>query len=100
MAKKLFVSGLTVKETEADLNLLFSQASTVESTEIMVDGVTGAMQDYGFVVMSSDQEANKAITMFDGYLFHGRSITVYPARPRIVRNPPPKPEDNLAFLKE
>ena len=100
MAKKLFVSGLTAKATEADLNLLFSQAGTVESTEIIFDNATGAMQDYGFVVMSSEQEANKAISLLDGILFHGRSITVYPARPRIVRNPPIKPENNLALSKE
>ncbi len=95
MAKKLFVSGLTAKATEADLNLLFSQAGTVESTEIMTDKTTGVMQDYGFVVMSSQQEANKAISMLDGILFHGRSITVYPARPRIVRNPPIESENSL-----
>lgn len=102
MVKKLFVSGLTAKATESNLSLLFSRVGTVESSEIIVDKASGVMQDFGFVVMSSEQEANEAILLLDGILFNGRSITVYPARPRIVRNPPVpvQADDRLPAIKE
>lgn len=95
MSKKLYISGLTNKATEASLQALFSKAGTVESTEIVLDNDTGKVLGFGFVVMSNDNEANEAIGLLDGMLFQGRCLIVHAARPRIVHNQPLIQEDGL-----
>ncbi|MDB5080185.1 MAG: putative RNA-binding protein RbpA [Chloroflexi bacterium] len=95
MTKKLYVSGLTNRASEASLESLFSQAGTVASTQVITDQVTGAVQGFGFVEMSSESEAIHAISLFDGMLFEGHSIIVHEARPRIVRQPRPIPQEEL-----
>jgi RNA recognition motif-containing protein len=81
MAKKLFVGGLSFDTTEDGLKETFSKAGTVESATIIVDRSSGRSKGFGFVEMSSDEEANKAIEMFNGKDLDGRNVTVNEARP-------------------
>lgn len=81
MAKKLYVGGLPYSTTDDSLKEAFSQAGTVESAIIISDKMTGRSKGFGFVEMSSDEEAQKAIDMFNGKDFEGRNLTVNEARP-------------------
>lgn len=87
MAKKLYVGGLSYDTSEGSLRELFSQAGAVESATIIMDKMTGRSKGFGFVEMSSDGEAQKAIEMFNGKEFEGRTITVNEARPMEPRSP-------------
>lgn len=87
MNKKLYVGGLPYSTTEDALKDAFSQAGTVESATIIVDKMSGRSKGFGFVEMSSDEEATKAIEMWNGKDFEGRSITVNEARPMEARPP-------------
>lgn len=81
MAKKLYVGGLPYSTTDAELKEAFAGAGTVTSAVVIMDKMTGRSKGFGFVEMSSDEEATKAIDMFNGKDFGGRSITVNEARP-------------------
>jgi len=81
MAKKLYVGGLSYDTTEATLKETFSQAGTVESAKIIIDRMTDRSKGFGFVEMSSEEEAKKAIEMFSGKDIDGRNVTVNEARP-------------------
>ncbi len=81
MAKKLYVGGLPYSTTDADLKDHFAQAGTVDSATIIMDKMSGRSKGFGFVEMSSDEDAAKAISMFDGKDFGGRNLTVNEARP-------------------
>lgn len=87
MAKKLYVGGLSYDTVENTLKDLFSQAGTVESATIIMDRMSGRSKGFGFVEMSSDEEAQKAIEMFNGKELDGRNITVNEARPMESRPP-------------
>ncbi len=87
MATKLFVGNLTFDITENDLQDLFSQAGMVKTVNIMQDRATGRSRGFGFVEMGSQEEANKAISMFHQKDFKGRALTVNEARPREERPP-------------
>jgi len=81
MTKKLFVGGLSYETTEATLKDTFGQAGTVESATVIVDKISGRSKGFGFVEMSSEEEAQKAIEMFNGKEVDGRNVTVNEARP-------------------
>jgi len=81
MAKKLFVGGLSYETTEATLKKTFSQAGTVESAIVITDKMSGRSKGFGFVEMSSEEEAKKAIEMFNGKEIDGKNVTVNEARP-------------------
>ena len=81
MAKKLFVGGLSYETTEATLKETFSQAGTVESANVITDKISGRSKGFGFVEMSSEEEARKAIEMFNGKDIDGKNVTVNEARP-------------------
>ena len=81
MEKKLYVGSLSYDTTENSLKDLFSQAGTVESAAIITDKISGRSKGFGFVEMSSEDEAKKAIEMFNGKELDGRSIVVNEARP-------------------
>ena len=81
MEKKLYVGGLSYDTTEDSLKEFFSQAGTVESAAVITDKFSGRSKGFGFVEMASEDEAKKAIEMFNGKEFEGRSITVDEARP-------------------
>jgi RNA recognition motif-containing protein len=81
MAKKLYVGGLSYDTTEESLKELFSQAGTVESAVIITDKMSGRSKGFGFVEMSTEEEAQKAIETLNGKEFESRTITVNEARP-------------------
>ena len=81
MAKKLYVGGLSYDTTGDALKAKFGEAGTVESATVITDKMSGRSKGFGFVEMSSDAEAQKAIEMFNGKELDGRTITVNEARP-------------------
>lgn len=87
MAKKLYVGGLSYGTTEATLKDAFAQAGTVETATIIIDKMTNRSKGFGFVEMSSDEEAQKAIEMFDGKDLDGRTVKVNEAKPMEPRAP-------------
>ena len=87
MAKKLYVGGLPYSTTQEALKDAFSAAGTVESATIIMDKFSGRSKGFGFVEMSSDEEARKAIDMFNGKDFEGRNLTVDEAKPMEPRAP-------------
>ena len=89
MGKKLFVGNLNFKTNDDDLRTLFSQAGTCESATVMMDRATGRSRGFGFVEMSSDEEALKAVQQFNGYDFQGRNLNVNEARERTPGGPRP-----------
>ena len=82
MEAKLYVGNLPFTVGDADLQSLFSQAGTVTSAQVIKDRASGRSKGFGFVEMSSSDEAQGAITMFHGKDFSGRALTVNLARPR------------------
>lgn len=87
MAKKIYVGGLSYSTTDSVLKEAFSQAGTVESATIIIDKMSGRSKGFGFVEMSSDEEVQKAIEMFNGKELDGRTVTVNEARPMEARPP-------------
>lgn len=85
MSKKLFVGGLPYSATDQELSDAFSEAGTVESAVIISDRMTGRSKGFGFVEMSTEEEAQAAIEMWNEKDFGGRSLTVNVARPREER---------------
>lgn len=81
MAKRLFVGGLPFSTTEDQLSELFSQAGSVSSCKIITDRYSGRSKGFGFVEFQSDEEADKAIEMFNGHEIDGRKLAVDVARP-------------------
>jgi RNA recognition motif-containing protein len=85
MAKKLYVGGLSYSTTEPALADAFSKAGSVTSASIIIDKMTGRSKGFGFVEMSTDEEAQAAINMYDGAELDGRKLTVNEARPKTDR---------------
>ncbi len=81
MAKKLYVGGLPYKTTNDELKAHFSAAGEVSSAVIIMDKMTGRSKGFGFVEMVNEDEADNAISMFNGKDFEGRNLTVNEARP-------------------
>ncbi|HVP13755.1 MAG TPA: RNA-binding protein [Phycisphaerae bacterium] len=82
MGKKLYVGNLSYTVTSDDLQQLFTPHGTVQSAEIIEDRDAGRSKGFGFVEMSSDEEANAAITALNGQMHGERALTVNEARPR------------------
>lgn len=82
MSTKLYVGNLSFHLTSDDLQEHFAQAGTVESAKIIEDRDTGRSRGFGFVEMSSSDEAQAAIEQFNGEDLDGRSLVVNEARPR------------------
>jgi RNA recognition motif-containing protein len=87
MNNKIFVGNLSFDTTENDLNDLFAAHGTVTETNLMMDRETGRPRGFGFVTMSSDEEAQKAIAALNGKDVGGRALTVNVAKPREERPP-------------
>jgi len=81
MAKRLYVGGLPYATTENELREAFAQAGAVESASIVMDRMSGRSKGFGFVEMTSDEDAQKAIDAWNGKDFGGRTLTVNEARP-------------------
>ncbi len=82
MGRKLYVGNLPYETGEAELQELFGRAGTVETVRVMRDMATGRARGFGFVEMSTDDEAQKAITELNEYQLGGRGLTVNEARPK------------------
>ncbi len=87
MTTKLYVGGIPYSTTEASMSDLFAKAGTVVSSSIIIDRMTGRSKGFGFVEMSNDEDAQKAIEMYNGQDFEGRNLTVNVARPLEPRAP-------------
>ena len=85
MATKLYVGGLPYATTDDRLKEVFSEAGEVVSASVIIDRMSGRSKGFGFVEMSTDEEAQAAIAKFDGQEMDGRSIKVNEARPREER---------------
>lgn len=81
MAKKLFVGSLPWVVDDAKLAEIFSQAGTVISAKVIKDRDTGRSRGFGFVEMSTDEEADLAVKNLNGADVDGRQIVVNEARP-------------------
>jgi RNA recognition motif-containing protein len=82
MATKLFVGSLSWNTTDDSLREFFAAAGTVTSASVIVDRDSGRSKGFGFVEMSSDDEAKAAIEQLNGKELDGRAIAVSEARPR------------------
>ena len=82
MGRRLYVGNLGYDVTSSDLQEMMSPHGTVESAEVISDRMTGRSKGFGFVEMSSDQEAQAAIEALNGQQHEGRALTVNEARPR------------------
>lgn len=89
MSTRLYVGGIPYRSTEEGLKEAFSQAGTVVSTKIIIDRATGRSRGFGFVEMSTPEEAQKAIELWHGKEFEGRTLTVNEARPLENRDQEP-----------
>ncbi len=87
MSKKLYVGNLPFSATDDVLRNIFEQAGAVESAKVITDRYSGRSKGFGFVEMTSDDEATNAISKFNGADFEGRAITVAEARPQEPREP-------------
>jgi RNA recognition motif-containing protein len=85
MGKRLYVGNLSYSVSSSDLEKLFAAHGTVQSAEVVADRETGRSKGFGFVEMSTDEEAQAAITALNGHEDNGRALTVNEARPREER---------------
>ncbi len=85
MGKKLYVGNLTYRTNSSDLEQLFSQFGSVQSAEVISDRETGRSKGFGFVEMSTEDEARAAIEGLHEHEVDGRRLTVNEARPREPR---------------
>ena len=85
MSNKLFVGNLSFNMTENDLQDAFAAYGTVIEANLMMDRMTGRARGFGFVTMSSPEDAQKAIEGLNGKEIDGRALTVNVARPREER---------------
>ena len=87
MSNKLFVGNLSFNTTENDLQDAFAAHGTVTEANLMMDRMSGRPRGFGFVTMSTPEEAQKAIEALNGAQLDGRALTVNIARPREDRPP-------------
>jgi RNA recognition motif-containing protein len=85
MSNKLFVGNLSFDTTENDLQDAFAAHGTVTETNLMMDRTTGRPRGFGFITMSTPEEAQKAIAALNGSQLGGRALTVNIAKPREER---------------
>jgi RNA recognition motif-containing protein len=83
---KLYVGNLSFETSSANLQQLFAEVGTVESSTVVEDRETGRSRGFGFVEMSSKEEGAAAITQFNGKEVNGRALNVNEAKPRENRN--------------
>lgn len=82
MQNKLFVGNLSFNVTENELQDAFAQYGTVLEANLMTDRMTGRPRGFGFVTMSTEEEAQKAVEGLNGASLDNRALTVNVARPR------------------
>lgn len=82
----IYVGNLPYDATDADLRTLFANYGTITSASVITDRDTGRSRGFGFVELSDEALAGKAVTELDGYDWDGRRLTVNKARPRPSRS--------------
>jgi RNA recognition motif-containing protein len=87
MGAKIYVGNLPYAVTEDKLQQHFAQHGSVISARVVIDKFSGRSKGFGFVEMSTDSEAERAITALNGTQFEGRNIVVSEARPQTPRPP-------------
>jgi RNA recognition motif-containing protein len=85
MGKKLYVGNLPYSATDASLGDVFAEFGSVTSVKIIMDRDSGRSKGFGFVEMSSDDEASNAISKLNGTPWEGRNMTVNEAKPMAPR---------------
>ena len=85
MGRKLYVGNLSYDVDSSALQSMFEPHGTVDSAEVIMDRDTGRSKGFGFVEMSSDTEAQAAITALNGQDNAGRALTVNEAKPKAER---------------
>jgi RNA recognition motif-containing protein len=86
MASKLYVGGLSYSTTSESLREYFAQCGNVESATVVTDRFSGQSRGFGFVEMSTEAEAQAAISKLNDQPFEGRKITVNVANPQAARS--------------
>jgi RNA recognition motif-containing protein len=86
--KNLFVGNLSFQTTESDLRALFEPFGQIGRVHMAMDRETGRARGFGFVEMTNDEEAKKAIAALDGKEVGGRNVKVNEARPKERSGPP------------
>ncbi len=81
------MGGLSYSTTQQALEAAFSQVGTVQSATIIMDKMTGRSKGFGFIELANDEDADKAIAMWNGKGLDGRTLTVNEARPMEARAP-------------
>jgi len=82
MGRRLYVGNLPYETGETELQELFARAGTIDNVKVMRDMATGRARGFAFVEMSTDAEAQKAITELNQFQLGGRGLTVNEARPK------------------
>ncbi|MGB0910573.1 MAG: RNA recognition motif domain-containing protein [Nitrospirales bacterium] len=85
MGSKIYVGGLPYSATEAEMEALFAEHGTVESARVITDKFTGQSRGFGFVEMSTSEEAEAAIAALNSTEMGGRTLTVNEAKPMAPR---------------
>ena len=85
MTNKLFIGGIDYATTDSQLEEHFSAVGKVLSAKVIVDRATGQGKGFGFVEMSTEDEAKEAMSKLDGSQLNGRTIAVKEAKPQIAR---------------
>ncbi|MFM8552235.1 MAG: RNA recognition motif domain-containing protein [Nitrospiraceae bacterium] len=86
MGSKIYVGGLPYSATESQLNDLFATHGAVESARVITDKFTGQSRGFGFVEMTTAEEAKAAIAALHGTQMDGRTLTVNEAKPQEPRS--------------
>lgn len=87
MSKRLYVGNLSYDTTDESLKSAFSQAGDVTKAEVLKDKMSGRSRGFGFVEMTNDEDADKAVEMLNGQEIDGRKVVVNEARPMTDRPP-------------
>ena len=85
METRLYIGNMSNETTEQELRTMFAEAGTVSAVDLIMDRQTGKPKGFGFVTMSSQAEAEKAISMYDAKDFKSRTLKVNIAKPREER---------------
>jgi cold-inducible RNA-binding protein len=85
MEVKVYVRNLSKTTTQAELQLLFTKAGTVTAVSMIKDRKSGASKGFAFITMSSQNEADRAVSMFNSYSFDDRELRVDLVKPREQR---------------
>ena len=83
MEVRIYVGNLNKSTTQDEINTLFATAGTVSSVELVKDKGTGTSKGFAFVAMPTQEEADKAISMFNDYELAGNKLKVNVAKPRV-----------------